>query len=254
MARTDVPLTALARSLVSRVLLPFFRRVAKRRVGRGLDGLLVLGLADAQAHVRSGPVVFAPNHVSWWDGLVVLLLDAALDARSHLLVDRASLARLPFFLWAGAVPIDRSSGFRARRDLERALSSIARPGDALWIFPQGRERAAHLRPLGLERGIELLRRAKPDVAVIPVGIQYVFRGGDRPTACVAFGAPVSAGLSGLELGIVAELDRLDAATESDFTALLAPRSRRAEDDLATRLLAWVFRRAGRRRLEDSSHA
>jgi 1-acyl-sn-glycerol-3-phosphate acyltransferase len=249
MARTNVPVARAARGVVSRALLPFFRRVARRRVQRGLDGLLVLGLSDARAAVRSGPVIFAPNHVSWWDGLVLFLLDTALDTRSHVLVDRASLMRVPFFLWAGALPIDRSSGIRARRDLEHAGASITRPGDALWIFPQGRERPSHLRPLGLERGVELLRNARPDVPVIPVGIQYVFRGSARPTACVSFGAPVPAGLPALERGIVAEIDRLDAIDSAEV--LLAPRRR--EDDLATRLLAWAFRRAARRRLEDSAH-
>ena len=54
------------------------RRYARRRVSRGLDGLWVAGMDQARAALADRPLMFAANHVSWWDSLLLLVLDEAL--------------------------------------------------------------------------------------------------------------------------------------------------------------------------------
>ncbi|MEI7905312.1 MAG: hypothetical protein WCI43_07860, partial [Candidatus Firestonebacteria bacterium] len=85
---------------------PAFLRItrpyARRRVARGLDGLWVHGLAGARAALADRPVVFAANHVAWWDPLVLLVLDEALGGVGWAVVDARSIRTLPFLGWLGA--------------------------------------------------------------------------------------------------------------------------------------------------------
>jgi 1-acyl-sn-glycerol-3-phosphate acyltransferase len=105
----------------SRVLLRLFR------VGVRVSGL---------EHAAGGPAVYAANHASALDVLVVL---------GHLPVDfrivyKKSLSLVPLLGWAiwlgGHVPIDRSNPFRARRSLDDAARRI-RGGTSVVVFPEG---------------------------------------------------------------------------------------------------------------------
>ena len=159
--------------------------VLRRQLRRGLDGLWASGLDPTRARLAQGPVIFAATHVSWWDGPAMLLLDRALGIEGRFLMDRGGLARVPYARHLGAIPIDRGSGAAARRGLRRAARALQGPGDAVWIFPQGRQRPAWLRPLGLQRGVEVLQRIS-GATVIPVALQIGFREDRRPAMAARF--------------------------------------------------------------------
>jgi len=226
-------------------VLSLARRYARRRARRELDGVWVAGLDEARALAAAGPVIFAATHVSWWDAFMVVLADTALGTTSHCLMDAENLARLPFFGWIGAIPIDRSGGSKARAGLRRAAELTAAPHAALWIFPQGRQRPAHLRPLGLQPGVELLARLCK-APVVPVSLSYQFREGERPAALLRFGAPLSGGgLAELEGALIAGLDEIDSfvdqgpAAAPAFSALVSGPAAPSQDGLGARILRWI---------------
>jgi 1-acyl-sn-glycerol-3-phosphate acyltransferase len=87
-------------------------------------------------HAPAGPAVYAANHGSALDILVVF---------GHLPVDfrivyKRSLSLVPLLGWSiwlgGHVPIDRSHPFRAKRSLEEAAARI-RSGTSVVVFPEG---------------------------------------------------------------------------------------------------------------------
>jgi 1-acyl-sn-glycerol-3-phosphate acyltransferase len=93
-------------------------------------------LTEGLEHVPAGPAVYAANHASALDILVVF---------GHLPVDfrivyKRSLSLVPLVGWAiwlgGHLPIDRSHPFRARRSLEAAARRI-RGGTSVVVFPEG---------------------------------------------------------------------------------------------------------------------
>lgn len=225
-------------------VLALARRYARRRARRELDGVWVSGLEPARALAATGPVIFAATHVSWWDAFMVVLADEALHTTSHCLMDAENLHRLPFFGWIGAIPIDRSGGAKARAGLRQAAELTAAPRAALWIFPQGRQRPAHLRPLGLQPGVELLARLCK-APVVPVSLSYLFREGERPAALLRFGAPLSGGgLGQLEAELIAGLAEIDAFVEggaaaAPFAALVAGPPAPSQDGLGSRILRWI---------------
>jgi 1-acyl-sn-glycerol-3-phosphate acyltransferase len=105
--------------------------------GRALLRLLGVGVCvSGLEHAPAGPAVYAANHASALDILVVF---------GHLPVDfrivyKKSLSPVPLLGWAiwlgGHVPVDRGNPFRARRSLEAAARRI-RGGTSVVVFPEG---------------------------------------------------------------------------------------------------------------------
>jgi 1-acyl-sn-glycerol-3-phosphate acyltransferase len=166
------------------------RRYVRRRLTRELDGVWVSGLAEARAALAQRPLIFVANHVAWWDALLLLPLDAALGGTGWAVVDSRSLRSLPFFGWVGALPLDRSSPQRSRECLQACADLLDRPGRGVWVFPQGRQRPAHLRPLDLKTGLGVMHARSP-VDLVAVSINYVFLERSRPAAVVRFSAPIA---------------------------------------------------------------
>lgn len=214
------------------------RTYARRRLSRAMDGVWVHGLQQARAAVARGPVLLCATHAAWWDAFVICAADEALGADGYALMDDAQLRRFPFFGAIGAIGIDRSSPAAMRRGL-RAAQEILSERRALWLFPQGRHRPTHLRPLGLGRGHELLARG---VTVLPVALTYAFREAPQPSAVLSFEAPGA----DVEAGLVAGLERIDRwvdTGEGAFEQLIAPRGARIDRSPATRLLGALTGRA-----------
>ncbi len=165
------------------------RGYARHRASRQLDGVWVSGLDAARAALASRPLIFAANHVAWWDVLLLLILDERLGGVGWAVMDAENLRKLPFFGWVGALPLDRSTPERGRQCLESSAALLDRPGRSVWIFPQGRQRPAHLRPLDLKPGLRIMHAHNP-VDVVGVSVDYVFLERDRPAAVVRFSAPM----------------------------------------------------------------
>jgi hypothetical protein len=138
--------------------------------------------------------------------------------------------------------------------MQRAAMLLQRPRHVLWIFPQGRQRAAHLRPLGLQSGVRWLSRTS-GAHVVPVALSYAFREAAEPSILVSFGAPVAPGTAGLmaalEDRLIASLARIDRFVENgtgEFVAVLPPRPSAHGVPSAARLLGWLARGAAPKRL------
>jgi 1-acyl-sn-glycerol-3-phosphate acyltransferase len=226
---------------------PGFRALALRyarwRLGRSMDGFYLRGLERTRALASERPVIFAANHVAWWDPFLVLLADAALGCEGYALMDAANLEKLPFFARLGAFPIDRSSPRAAIAGLRSAVRLLDAPGRAVWIFPQGRQRPAHLRPLDLQPGLTVLA-GHSGALVVPVCIQYAFREDHRPAAVMDLRPPLpplarAALLPALEAALVDGLAEIDAFIErgaGGFEPLVGGAGERLDRGVGARLL------------------
>jgi 1-acyl-sn-glycerol-3-phosphate acyltransferase len=197
-----------------------FRLDGRRRLERAFSRCLASGLAPLRELLGQGPVIFASNHVSFWDGFLLPQVERAVGAEAYCLMDRANLERLSFLRWAGALPVDCRDAKRGRLDLELAARVLDRPGRLLFVFPQGKQVPARM-PLHFRSGI--LRLAECSGApIVPAGLCYDFGQDAKPEVRLSIGAPVAtegsakARLRQLEEAVRIELNRIDAA------ALAAP--------------------------------
>lgn len=232
MTGPDSAARALARAGDTRqaAFLRLARGYARRRVSRGLDGLWVSGLHGARAALAQRPLILVANHVAWWDALLLLPLDEALGGTGWAMMDSRNLRTLPFLGWVGALPLDRSSPQRSRECLQSCAALLDRPGRGIWVFPQGRQRPAHLRPLDLKSGLGIMHAHRP-VDVVVVSINYVFLERARPAAVVRFSAPIDGasliGPGGQALLPTVEKALLDGLDAIDVAAIAATDGRRA---------------------------
>lgn len=149
-----------------------------------------------RGRLPEGPVVWAANHHSWWDGFMAASVLRA-DARTlAVLMDAENLQSFPFLRRAGAI---------GTSEPRMALSSLRR-GDVLVIFPE-----AELRPTGplgpTGAGAQWLARQAP-AALVAVSVRVAMRGHQWPEIYVDF-ADVDPG-SSLDEVLGARLALLDA--------------------------------------------
>jgi 1-acyl-sn-glycerol-3-phosphate acyltransferase len=224
------------------------RHYVRYRLRRQFDGVFTAGLKATRRLAVDEPLIIAANHVCWWDALSIVALDEALGTKSHCLMDAGNLRKLGFFGWLGAVPLDRTSARSSLADLIDASRLMETPQTALWVFPQGQQQPAHIRPLGLHSGIAWLAR-RSGVRVVPLALNYLFRESRRPTLLAHFGEPLPAPSAGGN-GSRAAIEQLDGAllnglrriddfvvdATGPFVPLIAPQRRHAVP-LLGRLLA-----------------
>ena len=160
-----------------------------RRIGGAWSRALlrlarVAVVVEGAARVPAGPAVYAANHASALDILVIFGY-LPVDFR---IVYKRSLSLVPLVGWAiwlgGHVPIDRSNAFRARRSLDAAARRI-RGGTSVVVFPEGtRSPDGAVRrfkrgsfSLALEAGAPVVPVSLVGVkAVVPRGLASVRRG------------------------------------------------------------------------------
>ncbi len=121
----------------------FFPAHCARAVARfwGYMTYLLLGMVGI-TQVISGDrhldkqVLYAVKHQSAWETIILCWLLAA-----PAFVLKRELLRLPiigwFFLKTGCIPIDRSAGMKALRDIRVIGQNLAKKGRSMLIFPQG---------------------------------------------------------------------------------------------------------------------
>ncbi len=225
---------------------PWFLRVARpyvrRRLAGAFDGVWTAGLEEARARAATEPLIIAANHVAWWDPLLLVWLDEALGGEAVALMDSANLRRLPFMALVGAIALDRSGGASSIGGLRAAGAWLDRPGRVVFVFPQGRQRPSHLRPLGFARGVELLARTS-GARVLPLSIAYGFRELHVPAAGLVLGPPCAPQIAPLEAAVVDGLERLDrfydGVAAPELRASVPAPAKRSDDGIGARLLGWL---------------
>lgn len=100
---------------------------------------------SGQENLPEGPLLIAAKHQSAWETLALLGLfhDPAFILKQELL-------KVPVFGWyltkLGMIPVDRSAGPSALRDMTRRAKEAADEGRQIVIFPEGTRRAPGAPP------------------------------------------------------------------------------------------------------------
>ncbi|EYF03787.1 lysophospholipid acyltransferase family protein [Chondromyces apiculatus] len=196
----------------------WFAGHARGRIHGAFSEVWVRGVEETRALVAEAPLLLVANHTSWWDPLLILHLSQhTLEVDGHAMMDAKNLRRLPFFAKVGAFGVDLESAADGAAAIKYAAKLLDRPGRAVWVFPQGRERPAGQRPLGFKAGSAEIARVARRARVVPVGIRYEMGGEERPRLYVSFGAPLTAMREPREArqvqeeAVQAELDRIHEA-------------------------------------------
>jgi 1-acyl-sn-glycerol-3-phosphate acyltransferase len=150
------------------------------------------GLHTVNRPLLGGPVIYAANHTSFLDPLVL----GACSLRRIVFVMTAVFYRMPllawFFEWMGSIPVEEGKPNRAM--LVRSLHALEQ-GRAIAIFPEGGISRDGRLQAGKAGIASLILRA--GVPVVPVSIQGTYEALSRyakfpkpRTVRVRFGRPL----------------------------------------------------------------
>jgi 1-acyl-sn-glycerol-3-phosphate acyltransferase len=138
-----------------------------------------------------GPVIFYPNHPSWWDGHMCALLDrVAFKGRfdGYLMMEQAQLARYGFFRWLGVFAVDRGNARAAARSVAYIAEVLRQdPRRCCYMFPQGALTPADRRPITTFGGLAHIVKRVGSAVLCPVALRYELRGEQRPDAFIRVG-------------------------------------------------------------------
>lgn len=161
----------------------FFRFYAGYRLRRNFSGITV---HSPLPEVTGKPLLVIANHFSWWDGFFVLWLNnRLLHKKFYVMMLEEQLDKNLILRGGGAFSIKPGSrtvveSLRYAREILDADS--ARESPLLLMFPQGRIRSQHTRPLRFEKGLESITQGmegKINILMTVVLVDYF--SGQKPS-------------------------------------------------------------------------
>jgi 1-acyl-sn-glycerol-3-phosphate acyltransferase len=152
--------------------------------------LRVVDTLPAPPSRLDAPVIFFSNHSSWWDGyLAHIILRQVYGLNPYLMMDEKQLKRYAFFSWAGCFGVNREDPREALKSLEYiAQELIKKPGNALWMFPQGEIIPQEKRPLRFQSGLSRLVKKMEKCYVYPVSFRFEFMREQFPIIYINIGS------------------------------------------------------------------
>lgn len=162
--------------------------------------------------------IYYLNHHSWWDGLIPFLLNQRLfrqNARG--MMEDKQLHQYPFFRKLGVFSIDLSSPRASVQAMRYSVTSMNRPGAALYIFPQGKIEPFRTSNLNFKKGIGWLAKKVPEADLVPVGIHIHTMQSDKPILDIHVGEPAKFNRSESSRNIKKQLE--DELSELLFTLI-----------------------------------
>ena len=165
---------ATAVFVVAGIIVTAFGRNPTRRLVRSWTSFsdrlaaALLGVrAEVEGEIPAGAVLIAVKHESMYETLQMVRI-----ADTPTIVLKRELSRVPFFGWLtrryGVIPVDRSAGSKALREMMAAGKASAAEGRAVLIYPEG-TRVPHGTKPPLQSGFAGLYRAL-GLPVVPVAV------------------------------------------------------------------------------------
>ena len=179
------------------IVLDIFRLIMSLKLKKNIHQMYVYGLANAQHLVNDTGAIIAPNHQSYWDAALFFYLSENLGKRAFVFMAEENLKNLAFLRWCGAIPLKIQHPSIAMTQLRNAFKLAIEPTQ-FWIFPQGRHRPQHLRPLNFKKGVTVLA-SSTDYPIVPTAIQYLYQDEEKPSAYIHFGSPLSPHASPIDI-------------------------------------------------------
>ncbi len=177
-----------------------------------------------------GPLICYFNHPAWWDLYLGMVVDRELlrhRFETYGMMEEPQLRAYRFFALCGGFSVNRHNPREAARSIAYISRVLhAKPGRALYIFPQGTITPNDQRPLLLYSGTAHIVRRLGCAILCPVALRYEFRGEQRPDAFIRFGPihraaePVdrTALTDEMQQRLTASADALRAAVVADDTS------------------------------------
>ena len=100
--------------------------------------LYIYGLSNVQQLCLEKGAIFAPNHQSYWDLALFIMLSEKIGKRAFVYMDHERLLKYNFWRWCGAIPIKKSQSSVNTAQLAQAYRLCTEPTQ-LWMFSENQK-------------------------------------------------------------------------------------------------------------------
>lgn len=187
---------------------------------RDFSAIRVIG--QLQMPVSAQRFLFVANHVSWWDGLLLLLLQRFTlpEVPLYTVMLAREFHQTFWFRLIGCLPITPGNIASIRHLLKKLkLLKDEQHKSARFVcsfFPQGEIKPSFVRPLGFKEGLGSVANALEPVTIIPIGIHIEPMVQRKPEAFLVIGEPLEhatgkIAVKAVEEAVASTLDQLFAA-------------------------------------------
>jgi 1-acyl-sn-glycerol-3-phosphate acyltransferase len=151
-----------------------------------------LSVSGGVPAISDTPLIVYLNHASWWDPLICLLLAKKYwPVRQHFApIDAAGLERYPILSRMGFFGVKARTRHGAAMFLRNSSAILQASNSAIWITSQGQFNDPRTRPFALRPGLAHLARKHPEIAIVPLAIEYPFWQERFPEVLCRFGEPI----------------------------------------------------------------
>lgn len=140
------------------------------------------------------PLLCVANHVSWWDGFLLLELHKHLQRRGgfYTIMLEKELAQRPYFRWLGCLGIQPGS-LASLRQLLQSLQILKKQESAptLCFFPQGKIWPSTKKDILYPPGIDKIAAVMAPVNVLPIALRMEPLNTSAPQAFIAAASPIT---------------------------------------------------------------
>ncbi len=175
----------------------------------------------------SRSTLFFGNHSMWWDALTPLLLNEyVLHQRPRAIMEWEQMYKYKFFSRIGCFSIDRSNPRSALNSLQYGTDWLNKPGNSLYLYPEGKIVNPVKTTLEFESGIvRMLPKLAEHVDVVPL-IQHInAMYHAKPSLFMRIGKPLD--LNDLPTDRKHLLSILQSTVQQELNALLTDSSERS---------------------------
>lgn len=147
-------------------------------------------LNDFPSIKSDSPLIFTPNHATWWDGFFVYLLNQEfLERKFYIMILEEQLAKYNFFIKLGGYSIDQKNPKKIVQSLQYTAQMMRENRHSLFnIFPQGELLPVNTNPLKFNNGIaKIIEYYGDDVQVINLAMMPLFLKEQNPQLFFKFG-------------------------------------------------------------------
>ncbi len=179
------------------------------------DRVWVKGHEQLKA-LNHGRVLVVSNHLSWWDGFILESLFHQTHSKTPLLIPmiEREYVKRRWMRFIGVCGLNPETP-RSFLGLCRRIQFARKKNLSLLtlFFPQGRITPSFARPLGFQRGVELLIQADPSLIIVPCALHIEPMNTLRPWIFAQLGVPrhcstLENAASTLELAVQSQLSEL----------------------------------------------
>jgi 1-acyl-sn-glycerol-3-phosphate acyltransferase len=133
------------------------------------------------------PVLIIANHVSWWDGFWVMLLNIKLLKRKfHFMMLSEQMKKFKGFNWVGGYSVQKKSKSIVE-SLKYTSELLSNSKNMVLLFPQGKIQSIYTPSIQFEKGIDhILKRANGNIQVLFLVNMVDYFSNTKPTLYMYF--------------------------------------------------------------------